>query len=110
MKVYEKEMEGVAQYFLSQSRYFRSIVELICCYERTSLIENFIGLNVRLQWPFRRIIAVAEFDFSPTEANQLALEKGCQVIVLSKEGEQKGWWKGKIDERVSADDSYNCFL
>ncbi|XP_008470873.1 protein vav-like [Diaphorina citri] len=100
MKVYEKEMDGVPQYFLSQSRYFRSIVELICCYERNSLIENFIGLNVRLQLPFRQIIAVAEFDFCPTEANQLPLKQGCQVIVLSKEGEQKGWWKGKIDERI----------
>lgn len=100
MKVYEKEMEGVYQYYLSHTRYFRSIVELICFYERTSLIENFIGLNVRLQWPFRRIIAVAEFDFCPTEANQLPLKQGCQVIVLSKEGEQKGWWKGKIDQRI----------
>uniref|UniRef100_A0A8D8M153 Protein vav n=2 Tax=Cacopsylla melanoneura TaxID=428564 RepID=A0A8D8M153_9HEMI len=103
MRVYEKEMEGVPQYYLSHSRYFRSIVELICHYERASLSENFDGLNMRLQWPFRRIVAVAEFDFNPTEANQsnqLPLRKGCQVIVLSKEGEQKGWWKGKIDDRI----------
>jgi guanine nucleotide exchange factor VAV len=58
-------------------------------------------LDVKLKWPFRRIIAVAEFDFNPAENNQLPLKKGCQVIVLSKEGDYKGWWKGKIQDRVS---------
>uniref|UniRef100_A0A1B6EAB2 Protein vav n=1 Tax=Clastoptera arizonana TaxID=38151 RepID=A0A1B6EAB2_9HEMI len=100
MKVYEREVDGVPHYYLSESRFFRSLVDLISCYEHTSLGENFIGLNVRLKWPFRRIVAVAEFDFNPVEANQLPLKQGCQVIVLSKEGDQKGWWKGKIQDRV----------
>lgn len=43
MKVYEREMEGVLHYYLSESRFFRSLVELIACYEHTSLGENFIG-------------------------------------------------------------------
>jgi hypothetical protein len=63
-------------------------------------------LDVKLKWPFRRIIAVAEFDFNPAENNQLPLKKGCQVTVLSKEGDYKGWWKGKIQDRVS---NYNEF-
>ncbi|XP_046669462.1 protein vav isoform X2 [Homalodisca vitripennis] len=100
MKVYEREMEGTQHFYLSESRFFRSLVELISCYEHTSLGENFIGLNVRLKWPFRRIVAVAEFDFNPVESNQLPLKQGCQVIVLSKEGDHKGWWKGKIQDRV----------
>ncbi|XP_075227409.1 vav guanine nucleotide exchange factor [Lycorma delicatula] len=100
MKVYEKETDGVPQFYLSETRFFRSLVDLVACYEHTSLGENFIGLNVRLQWPFRRIVAVAEFDFNPHEANQLPLKQGCQVIVLSKEGDHKGWWKGKIQDRV----------
>lgn len=100
MKVYEREMDGVSHFYLSESRFFRSLVELISCYEHTSLGENFIGLNVRLKWPFRRIVAVAEFDFNPVEANQLPLKQGCQVIVLSKEGDHKGWWKGKVHDRV----------
>jgi guanine nucleotide exchange factor VAV len=61
----------------------------------------FCRLDVKLKWPFRRIIAIAEFDFNPAESNQLPLKKGCQVTVLSKEGDYKGWWKGKIQERVS---------
>jgi guanine nucleotide exchange factor VAV len=63
-------------------------------------------LDVKLKWPFRRIIAVAEFDFNPAENNQLPLKKGCQVTILSKEGDYKGWWKGKIQDRVS---NYNAF-
>ncbi|XP_069695874.1 protein vav isoform X2 [Periplaneta americana] len=100
MKVYEKDMEGVPHYYLSESRYFKSIVELITCYEHASLSENFVGLDVKLKWPFRRIIAIAEFDFSPAEVNQLPLKKGCHVTILSKEGDFKGWWKGKIQDRV----------
>ncbi|XP_066994159.1 protein vav isoform X2 [Anabrus simplex] len=100
MKVYEKTMDGVTQYYLSESRFFKSIVELVHCYERSSLGENFVGLDETLKLPFRQIVAIAEFDYNPAEANQLTLRKGCQVIVLSKEGDLKGWWKGKIQDKV----------
>ncbi|XP_024086267.1 protein vav isoform X2 [Cimex lectularius] len=100
MKVYEKEKDGTTHFYLSESRFFPSLVELINCYEHTSLIENFNGLDVCLRWPFRRIIAVADFDFNPAESNQLPLRQGCQVIILSKEGDHKGWWKGMIQDRV----------
>lgn len=43
MKVYEKEMDNTPHYYLSESRFFRSVVELISCYEHTSLAENFSG-------------------------------------------------------------------
>jgi hypothetical protein len=43
MKVYEKHMEGVPHYYLSESRFFKSIIELITCYEHASLSENFVG-------------------------------------------------------------------
>lgn len=55
---------------------------------------------MRLKWPFRRIVAIAEFDFIAQEPNQLPLKQGCQVVVLTKEGDNKGWWKGKIQDRV----------
>ncbi|XP_049846897.1 protein vav isoform X1 [Schistocerca gregaria] len=100
MKVYEKITENGKQYFLSESRFFKSIVELITCYETSSLVENFSGLDVCLMWPYRRIIAVAEYDYNPTEQNQLPLKRGCQVIVLSKEGDFRGWWKGKVHDKV----------
>lgn len=43
MKVYEREVDGSQHFYLSESRFFRSLVELISCYEHTSLGENFIG-------------------------------------------------------------------
>lgn len=67
-----------------------------------------LRLDVRLKWPYRRIVAVAEFDFNPVEPNQLPLKQGCQVIVLSKEGDHKGWWKGMIQDRVCIE--IFCFL
>lgn len=31
----------------------------------------------------------------------LNLQKGDRIAVLDKAGNQKGWWKGKIDKNVS---------
>lgn len=43
MKVYEDKSSGVSNFYLSQSRYFSNLVELVTCYEQTSLGENFMG-------------------------------------------------------------------
>lgn len=43
MKVNGKEIDGELQYYLSESRYFKSIVDLVTCYEHTSLSESFSG-------------------------------------------------------------------
>ncbi|KAG8236233.1 hypothetical protein J437_LFUL010986 [Ladona fulva] len=100
MKVYEREENGVPHFFLSESRFFPTIVDLVNCYEQTSLGENFVGLDVTLQWPYGRTEAIVEFDFEPTESNQLRLQRGRRLIVLGKEGDHKGWWKGKIDDQI----------
>lgn len=57
-------------------------------------------LNQSLQWPFREVIATALYEFNPKEANQLPLQPGCQVHVIGKEGDSKGWWRGKAMDRV----------
>lgn len=44
MKVFEqRDSEGTQHYYLSESRFFRSIVDLISCYEHSSLGENYAG-------------------------------------------------------------------
>lgn len=43
MKVHERNTGGSTQYYLSESHFFKSIVELITCYETTSLVEIFSG-------------------------------------------------------------------
>lgn len=60
----------------------------------------FYRLDIKLKWPFCRILAVAKYNFSPTESNQLPLKEGCTLKILSKEGDQKGWWKGQIGDKV----------
>lgn len=57
-------------------------------------------LNQSLQWPFREVIATSLYDFNPKEPNQLPLRQGCQVLVIGKEGDSKGWWRGKTMDRV----------
>ncbi|XP_017880659.1 protein vav isoform X2 [Ceratina calcarata] len=100
IRVFKRDVEGADVYYLSESRFFKSVIELIEYYERESLSENFEKLDQRLLWPYRRVIATALFDFRGGERNQLSLRRGCKVVVLSKEGDAKGWWKGKIGDQV----------
>ncbi|XP_047351427.1 protein vav isoform X1 [Vespa velutina] len=100
IKIFKRDVDGADLYYLSESRFFKSVVELVEYYERASLAENFEKLDQRLLWPFRRVLAKALFDFHGSERNQLSLRRGCRVVVLSKEGDAKGWWKGKIGDQV----------
>ncbi|XP_065564856.1 protein vav-like isoform X3 [Artemia franciscana] len=85
-------------YYLSESRRFRSIVELVQWYEDNSLSESFSGLQAVLERPWRRIYptAIARYDYPAPEPNLLSLKRGDIVIILSKEGDTNGWWKGQI--------------
>lgn len=58
-------------------------------------------LNQILQWPYREVFATAIYDFEPKGSNQLQLKTGCQVLVIGKDGDSKGWWRGKIGDTVS---------
>ncbi|XP_054008183.1 protein vav isoform X1 [Hylaeus anthracinus] len=100
IRVFKRDVDGADLFYLSESRFFKSVVELVEYYERASLAENFEKLDQRLLWPYRRVLAKALFDFRGGERNQLSLRRGCRVVVLSKEGDAKGWWKGKIGDQV----------
>ncbi|XP_049533457.1 protein vav isoform X1 [Anopheles darlingi] len=100
MKIYKKNETQTFLFYLSTRRYFKTIIELVSFYERNDLGENFAGLNQLLQWPFKEEIVIAIYDFAPKEQNQLPLRQGCQVIVIGKEGDSKGWWRGKTMEKV----------
>lgn len=58
------------------------------------------SLNKQLQWTFYEKTAIALYDYTPIEPNQLLLKKGCQIHIIGKEGDSKGWWRGKTMERV----------
>ncbi|KOB75706.1 putative rho guanine nucleotide exchange factor vav3 [Operophtera brumata] len=40
-------------------------------------------------------------DFRPLEASQLALRPGAKVLVLSKEGDSRDWWKGRTLDKIT---------
>ncbi|XP_053688911.1 protein vav [Sabethes cyaneus] len=100
MKIYHKQDNMIPLYYLSTRRHFKTIVELVSFYERNDLGENFAGLHQTLQWPFKEVTATALFDFTPYEPNQLSLRQGCHVIIIGKEGDSKGWWRGKAMDKV----------
>ncbi|CAG9133742.1 unnamed protein product [Plutella xylostella] len=52
-------------------------------------------LDSNLRWPFRRVVATVVRDFRPADSGQLALRAGAKLLVLSKEGDARGWWKGR---------------
>ncbi|EEB17268.1 protein vav, putative [Pediculus humanus corporis] len=80
MKVYEENVEGTLSYYLSLSRFFKSIIELITYYQHVSLEENFVGLDVKLQWPFSKNLTFTnEMDFSTAESNRLLPRADCRV-------------------------------
>ncbi|XP_058985387.1 protein vav isoform X2 [Musca domestica] len=100
MKINQDHSGDNIAYCLSSRRHFKNIVELVSYYERNDLGENFAGLNQSLQWPYREVLATAIYDFEPKGNNQLALKTGCQVLVIGKDGDNKGWWRGKIGDTV----------
>jgi len=44
--------------------------------------------------------AKAIYEFIPKEINQLPLQPGCEVFVIGKEGDSRGWWRGRTMDRV----------
>lgn len=60
------------------------------------------SLNSNLRWPFRRVVATVIHDFRPLEVSQLALRPGAKLLVLSKEGDSRGWWKGRTLDKVTS--------
>ncbi|KAK7078489.1 hypothetical protein SK128_023086 [Halocaridina rubra] len=97
MKVHYTEEKG--WFYLSEARYFVGIAELIQHYSRYSLAESFDGLDCILGRPIFDT-AVVRFAYEGTGVSHLSLSLGQRVIILSREGESRGWWKGRIGNRT----------
>lgn len=103
MRVFKKRVDDTEQYYLSESRFFKSVLDLVRFYERNSLRENYERLqeNARLLWSYRQLVAEVEYDFKPDGANdqQLALRTGWRVVVFDKHSVD-GWWKGRCQNQI----------
>lgn len=63
--------------------------------------ESFTSLNTTLKKPYREIpTTVAIHDFDASDDKMVSLTKGDEVLVLDTQGEQRGWWKGRVNGRV----------
>ena len=88
-------------FYLSDNRKFKSIVELITYFSRNSLKESFGGLDCLLRFSIKELLIVEvmhRFDpeaSSPdgNENNLLPLEIGDRLIVLDRYSGGHGWWK-----------------
>jgi guanine nucleotide exchange factor VAV len=95
-------------FFLSDTRKFRSVVELISWFSRNSLKEAFSGLDSTLRFSIGELTVVeAQFDFAPDTGangsmggNMLPLKAGNVVTVIDKTGDSQGWWKAYDGFRV----------
>ncbi len=87
------------RFYLSDTRKFRSVVELISHFSRHSLKESFTGLDALLRFSVGELsIVEALFDYrpdmlDPANRNQLPLVTGERVTVIDKAGDAQGWWK-----------------
>ncbi|OQR75215.1 protein vav-like [Tropilaelaps mercedesae] len=101
--------------YLCKKKLFRSILDLVTWYQENSLAESFAGLNETLRIAYKSVLAggapvvisyaLVVHDFEPSHtttgdqnrAQFLPLTKGERVAILSKEGDERGWWKGHLN-------------
>ena len=53
---------------------------------------------------------VVLFPYNAVNDDELTLEEGQMVTIVSKDVEDKGWWKGEIDGRVGVFPVSSFFL
>ena len=88
-------------FYLSDTRKFRSIVELVSYFSRNSLKESFSGLDITLRFSVGELsIVEALFDFNDKEKNMLPMRVGERVTIIDKSGDSQGWWKACSNMKV----------
>lgn len=76
--------------------------ELINYYRENNLRESFETLNTTLRHSYTdKQSYIALHNFEASEPNFLTLVVGQKVYVISRTGEDRGWWKGRSGNRVS---------
>ncbi|XP_042213661.1 protein vav-like isoform X3 [Homarus americanus] len=97
MRILRQEEGGY--FYLSEARYFKDIMELINFYRQSPLSESFTGLDCCLRRPLYDS-AVVKFPYVGTGASHLSLVPGQKIVIMSREGENRGWWKGRSGNRM----------
>jgi len=93
----------IQQFSLSDSRKFKSIVELVSWFTQNSLKESFSGLDTTLKFAYKDLsLVLASYDFSPdpAETNLLPLKTGDILAIVSKQENGSGWLKAVKGSRI----------
>ena len=75
------------RYYLSESRRFCSIVELVTYFSKNSLKESFSGLDTILRFSVGELLlVVAKYEFNPalSDKNMLEMLPGEKLVVLDR--------------------------
>ncbi|XP_076259235.1 protein vav-like isoform X2 [Rhynchophorus ferrugineus] len=93
------------KYYLSVSKFFSSVEELILNYQTCSLKEIFasfrLGEDAMLLYPYHQLKAVVLRDHNAQDRCQLSIQEGQVLHVIGKDGYRDGWWKGRtLDNEV----------
>ncbi|PVD22095.1 hypothetical protein C0Q70_17899 [Pomacea canaliculata] len=91
------------RFYLADGRYFDSVQGLVDYYEKNELADSFPDVATTLRIPYKsvaigtRILGYAQavYDYSATSTSQVTLKNGDRIAILSKNGQDKGWWKGE---------------
>lgn len=95
-------------YYLCRPQRFHSISALVEYYSRVSLNECFDEVQTCLTTPYQRLPetsvlfyarAIYDFDGS-SNPRMLTLFKGDLVAVVSMKGDDRGWWKGRLNGKT----------
>ncbi|TKR82714.1 hypothetical protein L596_016397 [Steinernema carpocapsae] len=89
------------KYYLDESKQFDSLVELVNYYREKNLSESFELIDTVLTLPYiQSSVYRVVHEYTPTDSKYLTLRQGELVTVLDTSGEERGWWKGQIDNRI----------
>lgn len=82
-----------------KEKYFQ---ELVNYYKVHNLCESFNSLNTVLKNPYRdcKVFRVIH-DFEQDEQKFLSIKTGDILTLVDTVGEDRGWWKGSINNRVN---------
>lgn len=63
-----------------------------------------ISLDAYLELPWKHLFPTAQVieDYAPrgVDLNELSISEGQHLIIVSKEGDGTGWWKGRFNDKV----------
>lgn len=79
-------------------------MQYLMCHFTHVYLPKLNSLDAYLKVPWKHLFATAQVikEYVPEDVdlNQLSISKGQHLIVVSKEGDENGWWKGRFNDQV----------